>query len=85
MELINVEGLHEDMTQREVDKLTEEQQGLNDNRNKSFEHIIDEVENFIYKKGIIDSYEIETSSDTDCDYNKVDNKLTITVYMSRDQ
>lgn len=84
MELFNVEGIHEHMTQREVDKLIEEQQGLNDNRNKAYEHIIDEVESFIYQKGLVNDYEIETSSDTDFDYNKVDNKLTITINMSRD-
>lgn len=57
---------------------------VNRDRNKSFEHITDEVENFIYKKGILNDYSIETENNIDCDYKKVDNKLTITIYMSRD-
>lgn len=32
-----------------------------------------------------DDYSIEAMQDVDCDYSKVDEKLTITVYMSRDQ
>lgn len=84
MEIIKALGIHEYLTQREVDKLIEEQQGLNDDRNKSFEHITDEVESFIYKKGIIDGYEIETSSEIDFDYNKATDRLTITINMSRD-
>ena len=58
---------------------------VNRDRNKSFEHIIDEVENFIYKKGIIDGYKIKTSSETDFDYNKATDTLTIDIRMSRDQ
>ena len=58
---------------------------VNRDRNKSFEHITDEVENFIYKKGIIDGYKIETSSETDFDYNKATDTLTIDIRMSRDQ
>ena len=57
---------------------------LNEDRNKAFEHITDEVQSFIYMKGILNDYSIETENNIDCDYNKVDNKLTITVYMSRD-
>lgn len=57
---------------------------LNDDRNKAYMHITDEVESFIYQKGIINDYSIETMQDVDCDYNRVDEKLTITVYMSRD-
>ncbi|WP_204205882.1 hypothetical protein [Mammaliicoccus sciuri] len=58
---------------------------VNRDRNKAYEHITDEVESFIYQKGILNDYSIETENNIDCDYNKVDNKLTITVYMSRDQ
>lgn len=59
---------------------------VNRDRNKAYEHITDEVQAFIYQKGIINGYEIKTSSETDFDYNKAtDNKLTITINMSRDQ
>lgn len=57
---------------------------LNDDRNKAYEHITDEVESFIYQRGIINDYSIEAMQDVDCDYNRVDEKLTITIYMSRD-
>ena len=57
---------------------------VNRDRNKAFEHITDEVQSFIYMKGILNDYSIETENNIDCDYNKVDNKLTITVYMSRE-
>ncbi|MEB6233827.1 hypothetical protein [Mammaliicoccus sciuri] len=57
---------------------------LNEDRNKAYTHITDEVESFIYQKGIINDYSIETMQDVDCDYSKVDEKLTITIYMSRD-
>ena len=56
---------------------------VNRDRNKAYEHITDEVENFIYKKGIIDGYEIKTSSEFD--YNKAADTLTIDIRMSRDQ
>ena len=55
---------------------------VNRDRNKSFEHLTDTLENFIYQKGIIDGYEIKTSSDFD--YNKATDRLTITINMSRD-
>lgn len=57
---------------------------LNEDRNKAYEHITDEVESFIYQKGVINDYSIEAMQDVDCDYSKVDEKLTITIYMSRD-
>lgn len=56
---------------------------LNEDRNKAYEHITDEVESFIYQKGIINDYSIETEKNVDCDYSKVDEKLTINIYMSR--
>lgn len=58
---------------------------VNRDRNKAYEHITDEVENLIYKKGIINGYEIKTSSETDFDYNKATDTLTIDIRMSRDQ
>lgn len=57
---------------------------VNRDRNKAYTHITDEVEGFIYQHGLINDYSIETMQDVDCDYNKVDEKLTITIYMSRD-
>ena len=57
---------------------------VNRARNKAYEHITDEVESFVYQNGILNDYSIETENNIDCDYNRVDNKLTITVYMSRD-
>lgn len=57
---------------------------LNDNRNKTYEHITDELESFIYQKGIVDDYEIETNSDIDFDYNKATDRLTIDIRMSRE-
>lgn len=57
---------------------------VNRARNKSFEHITDEVKNFIYKKGIIDNHTIETFSNTDIEKGKVSDTLTITVYMSKE-
>lgn len=56
----------------------------NRDRTKALEHITDEVESFILQRGIINDYSIETENNIDCDYNKVDNKLTITINMSRD-
>nr|WP_012816566.1 hypothetical protein [Staphylococcus aureus]ACZ58985.1 hypothetical protein SAP040A_003 [Staphylococcus aureus] len=57
---------------------------LNKDRNRAYEHITDEVESFIYQKGILNDYSIETENNVDCDYSKVDEKLAITIYMSRD-
>lgn len=57
---------------------------VNRDRNKAYVHITDEVESFIYKKGIINSYDIETFSDTDIEKGKVSDQLTITINMSRD-
>ena len=58
---------------------------VNRDRNKAYENLTDILESFIYQNGILNDYSIETESNIDCDYNKVDNKLTITIYMSRDQ
>lgn len=57
----------------------------NEDRNKVYEHITDEVESFIYQKGYVDDYEIETNSsvDLDCEHNIVTNRLTINIYSSR--
>lgn len=65
---------------KERDKVSK----LNSNRNKAYEHIIDELESFIYQKGIVDDYEIETNSDIDFDYDKVTDRLTIDIRMSRE-
>lgn len=58
---------------------------VNRDRNKAYEHLTDTLEAFIYQNGILNDYSIETMQDVDCDYNRVDEKLTITIYMSRDQ
>lgn len=39
---------------------------LNDDRNKAYMHITEEAESFIYQKGIINDYSIETMQDVDC-------------------
>lgn len=57
---------------------------LNEDRNKAYEHITDEVESFIYQKGILNDYEIEANSEIDFDYNKATDRLTIDIRMSRD-
>ena len=77
---VSIDKLNKILEKERQEKLTK----LNSNRNKTYEHITDELESFIYQKGIVDDYEIETNSDIDFDYDKVTDRLTIDIRMSRE-
>lgn len=77
---VSIDKVNKILEKERQEKLTK----LNSNRNKAYEHIIDELESFIYQKGIVDDYEIETNSDIDFDYDKVTDRLTIDIRMSRE-
>lgn len=57
---------------------------LIEDKNKAYKHIVDELRAFISEKRILNDYDIETDSSVDLDYNKVTDKLQITIRMSRD-
>lgn len=57
---------------------------LNEDKNKAYKHIEDELRTFISEKRILNDYEIETNSDIDFDYNKATDRLTIDIRMSRE-